>query len=1010
MSCKNLLKSAAVIVLLCISQLVMAQERVVTGRVTDSKDNTGVPGVTVTPKGTKTGTQTGSDGSFRISVGSGVSVLVFTSIGYATQEIDIAGKSTVEVSLVVSNSQLGEVVVTGYGTARRKDLTGSISSVKAKDFNKGIQNSPDMLIQGKVAGVQVVSNNGQPGGGTTIRIRGNASLRTGNTPLFVVDGVPLSNTNSRPDIGLTNAGGSSPTGNPLNFINPADIASMDILKDASAAAIYGSRGANGVVIITTKRGLSGVPKVEAGASFGVSQVAKTIDVLNATEYIKALGDYGFATAVNAVNGPNYGSSVDAWDHIVQKGYSQKYDVAVGGGSENGRYRLSFGYLDQEGVIRKTDFKKYTAGLNTSFKFLENRKLGLDFNVLSSHTAEHVAPISNGAGFQGSNIGQALQWNPTRPMVDAAGRPIVDYSTDAVINPLAYSEAYFDNPKVTTLLANIAPSYKLTNELEYKMQISLVYSVGLRRQYTTGYINFNDLKNQFNTAANDTIGGEANVAQNELFTRQITNTLSYLKNIGENLNLNAIVGHEYQKVTFSGNSQYARGFPRFDKPNYYYMSTSDPQTRRIYGFAAPEQELQSFFGRVALNYKEKFLVTATMRADGSSKFGENNKYGYFPSVAAAWNIGREGFMNDVKFIQNLKIRAGYGITGNQEFPAGASQQTYTPTGGDPRQTFNRTQLENPDLVWENTRSINIGVDFTLFNNRINAVVDYFNRETEDILFPVDAAAPGPAGAVKWVNLPGKIKNSGVEIALNASVLKNNDWNIDLGVNMTFLQNELSGFGKVIPTGEIHGQGLSGAFSQLLADDQPLNSFYLKKFIGIDKTTGVSLYEGGEQKFFLGSPNPDMLLGITANLGYKKLSLEMNLNGAYGHYLYNNTTNAVLSFNNLGKRNLSVKELETAIAFGEKPVNPTSASSRYMEKGNYLKMANATLSYNVGNVGKSLKGLNIYITGQNLFVLTDYSGFDPEVNTAKPLNGVPSFGIEYTPYPSARTITLGLNFSL
>jgi len=421
-------------------------------------------------------------------------------------------------------------------------------------------------------------------------------------------------------------------------------------------------------------------------------------------------------------------------------------------------------------------------------------------------------------------------------------------------------------------------------------------------------------------------------------------------------------------------------------------------------------LQSFFGRVALNYKEKFLLTATMRADGSSKFGENNKYGYFPSVAAAWNIGREGFMDDVKFIQNLKIRAGYGITGNQEFPAGASQQTYTPTGGDPRQTFNRTQLENPDLVWENTRSINIGVDFTLFNNRINAVVDYFNRETEDILFPVDAAAPGPAGAVKWVNLPGKIKNSGVEIALNGSVLKNNDWNIDLGVNMTFLQNELSGFGKVIPTGEIHGQGLSGAFSQLLADNQPLNSFYLKKFIGIDKTTGVSLYEGGEQKFFVGSPNPDMLLGISANLSYKKLSLEMNLNGAYGHYLYNNTTNAVLSFNNLGKRNLSVKELETAIEFGEKPVNPTSASSRYLEKGNYLKMANATLSYNVGNVGKSLKGLNIYITGQNLFVLTDYSGFDPEVNTAKPLNGVPSFGIEYTPYPSARTITLGLNFSL
>jgi iron complex outermembrane receptor protein len=252
---------------------------------------------------------------------------------------------------------------------------------------------------------------------------------------------------------------------------------MDILKDASAAAIYGSRGANGVVIITTKRGLSGVPKVEAGASFGMSKVAKTIDVLNANEYIKALGDYGFATAVNAVNGPNYGSSVDAWDQIVQTGYSQKYDVAVGGGSENGRYRLSFGYLDQEGVIRKTDFKKYTAGLNTSFKFLENRKLGLDFNVMSSHTAEHVAPISNVAGFQGSIIGQAMQWNPNRPMVDTAGRPIVNYSTDEVIKPLAYREAIFKKPKIKTLQANE------DHEIPHRYCMQHFVVVGMQRHQT-----------------------------------------------------------------------------------------------------------------------------------------------------------------------------------------------------------------------------------------------------------------------------------------------------------------------------------------------------------------------------------------------------------------------------------------------------------------------------------------------------------------------------------------------
>lgn len=1010
MSAKTLL-SAVLCFLLSFSLLpALAQDKTVTGKVTDSKDGSPVVGASVQPKGTRTGTSTRADGTFSIVVGSNVTTLVISSVGYETQEVSIEGKSSVDVSFVASAaSNLNEVVVTGYGTARRKDLTGAISSVKSKDFNKGLQVSPDQLIQGKVPGVQVVTNSGQPGGGTTIRIRGNSSIRTGNTPLFVVDGVPISNTNTRPDIGLTNAGGNSPAGNPFNFINPADIASIDILKDASAAAIYGSRGANGVVLITTKRGATGAARVDFNASYGFSSVLKKQEVLSASQYVQALQDYGFSTTPNAVNGPNYGSSADAWDAIEQTGKVQNYSVSVGAGTDNARYRLSFGYLDQTGVIRKTQFQKYTAGLTTSFKFLESRKLGLEFNVLSSHTAEHVAPISNGAGFQQSLIGQALIWNPTRPLVDASGSPIIDYTTDAVINPLAYSEAYFDYPKITTILASVAPSYKITNDLEFKMQLSLNYSVGVRKQYTTGYINFNDLKNQFSTTFNDTIGGEANVAENELFTRQITNTLTYIKNLGGNLSLNAVVGHEFQGIKYNGNSQYGRGFVRTGKPNYYFMSNSDPQTRRIYGFADPEQELQSFFGRVMLNMSDKYLLTLTMRADGSSKFGENNKYGYFPSVAAAWNLSRESFMSNVRFFQNLKLRVGYGITGNQEYPAGASQQTYTLTGGT-RQNFDRTQLEAPDLKWEETRSINAGIDFTILNNRISGSIDYFNRNTSKILFPRDAAAPGPPGAVRWENLPGNIINTGVEVALTGNVFKNNDWNLDLSANVSFLENELKNSGLFLNTGEIHGQGLSGAFSQLTTDGQPLNVFYLKKFIGIDKTTGVAIYEGGDQKHFVGSPNPKVLLGFSPNLTFKKFSLEMNFNGAFGHYVYNNTTNAALSFNNLGKRNLSLKEYEYGRDNGEKPVNPTSASSRYLEKGDYLKLANTTLSYNLGQLGKEIRNINIYLTAQNLFVLTDYSGFDPEVNTAKPLNGIPSFGIEYTPYPSARTISIGATLSL
>jgi iron complex outermembrane receptor protein len=1008
MSCKNLLKTAAVAVLLFVSQLAMAQERVISGRVTDSKDSSGVPGVTVTAKGAKTGTQTGSDGSFRLSVGSSVTTLIFSSIGYATQEIKIGGNSTVDVSLVVSNAQLGEVVVTGYGTAKRKDITGSIASLKTKDFNKGTQTAPEQLMQGKVAGVQVINNSGAPGGGTTVRIRGTSSIRAGNSPLFVIDGVQLQNTGIRPNIDLTDVGGGTPSGNPLNFINPNDIVSMDILKDASAAAIYGSRGANGVVLITTKRGQTGIPKVELNASFGVSKILKQLEVLDGDEYRAALGEFGFPTTVNSAAVPtaNFGDNVNALDEVLQTGHTQNYNVAVSSGNDAARYRISMGYLDQEGIIQKTDFKKFSTAITANFKMLESKKLGLDINVLTTQTQEHVAPISNTAGFKGSLIGQALFWNPTRSLKNPDGTLNILYGSDN-INPLAYNEAYFDNPKVTTVIANIAPSYKITKDLEYKMQYSLTYSTGVRKQYTTAYINITDVA--IDAASGK--GGEANVAENQLTTNQITHTLSYVKDITEKINLNAVAGYEYIKTKFSGNSMYARRFIPTDKPYYYFMATSDPTTRREYGFANPTEELQSFFGRAVVNISNRFVVTGTLRSDGSTKFGENNKYGLFPSFAGAWFIGRESFMNSSSaIIKDLKIRAGWGITGNQEFPGGQSIITYGLNGSNPA-TFQQNTIANPDLKWEENETFNVGLDFTLFN-RINLVLDYFNRATTNILFPREAADPvTPNSAVKWVNLPGELNNKGFELTVNTNIIRKTDFTLDLSVNATFLSNKLTGFGALqIPTGEVSGQGLSGAYAQLLVNDKPLNTFYLKKFIGIDKTSGISLYEGGEEKFLLGSANPDVLLGFTISATYKKLSLEAAMNGAFGHYIYNNTANATTSFNNLGKRNVGKAELELARSIGEKPVNPTSASTRYLEKGNYMKMGNATISYSIGSLGKSLKNANIYLTGQNLFILTDFTGFDPEVNVSKPLNGIPSFGMEYIPYPSARTVTIGINFSL
>src|ERR1043165_2877182 len=619
MSCKNLLKPAAFIFLLFASQLIFAQDRVVTGRVTDSKDGSGLPGVTVTPKGMKTGTQSASDGSFRITVSQSVTTLVFTSIGYASQEVDISGKSSVEVSLVVSNAQLGEVVVTGYGTARRKDLTGSIGSVKEKDFNKGVFTSADQLIQGKVSGVQILNNSGQPGGAATIKIRGNSTVTGSGQPLFVVDGVPLDGRSPRPGVGDIGFGGGNPASNPLNFINPADIVSIDILKDASATAIYGSRGAYGVVIITTKKGRSGEPKIDFSTSLGFSSIMKRIEVLDAAQFRSALAYYG------ASQSNDKGGNVNALDAILRTGKVQNYNVSINGGNESGRYRISLGALDQEGIILKSGIKKYTADLNASFKFLESKRLGLDINIIPSQYIENIAPISNNAGAGNSLIGMALQWNPTLPL--KIGDSIVNVGGNSIFNPLGVSRAINDKSKVTTVLASIAPSFKLADGLEYKFLFSINYASGVRRTSRDQNINL---------AGTSTFTGVgyANIAQSELTTQQFTHTLSYDKKITSSLNLNAVIGYEYLKFTNKGSQLSANGptagFGNFGLDYTNYIQYGAISSRGISSYVDPRSELQSYFGRAVLNYKDKYLLTGTFRADGSNKFGKNNKYGYFPS--------------------------------------------------------------------------------------------------------------------------------------------------------------------------------------------------------------------------------------------------------------------------------------------------------------------------------------------------------------------------------------------
>ena len=441
----------------------------------------------------------------------------------------------------------------------------------------------------------------------------------------------------------------------------------------------------------------------------------------------------------------------------------------------------------------------------------------------------------------------------------------------------------------------------------------------------------------------------------------------------------------------------------------YIQYSNSTNRNIGSFNDPKSELQSYFGRAVLNYDDKYLLTGTIRADGSTKFGKNNKYGYFPSVSGRWNVSKEKFFS-VTAINSLALRAGWGKTGNQEFPAGSAQRRYA-FQGDGSGGFGQINTQNDDLKWQSDRQYNVGIDVGILKNRITLTADYFNKNTSDLLFPVTTSQPSaPGGAVTWKNLAGNVVNKGFEFAATANIITGQDFNWDVSGNVAFIDNKISNLGSSISTGALDGQGISGSTVEVLRNGLPINGFVTRKFLGFDKGTGLANYQDdGDVLYYAGSPNAKTLVGFSTTLSFKKLSLVANMNGAFGQLLYNNTLNNVINVGSINNgKNIALSVFRDPVK--ESFANPVTASSRFLEKGNYLKMTNATLSYRVGDIGTVFKGLSVYVTGQNLFVITKYNGFDPEVNVDKNVGGVPSVGIEYIPYPSARTITFGLNVSL
>jgi iron complex outermembrane receptor protein len=954
-----------------------AQNKIVTGRVTEKKEGLPLGNVSVVVKGTQIGTLTDSAGNFLLNVPSPTLTLRISAVGFLPLEMKIPVENGFEVQLTADITTMNEVVVIGYGTARKKDLTGAIGSVKEEDFNKGIFKSPDQLVQGKVSGLQITSNNGQPGGAAIIKIRGNSALTGTGQPLYVIDGVPLD-------------GRSLQEGNnPLNFINPDDILSIDVLKDASATAIYGSRASFGVMIINTKKGKAGEPRLNVGISTGISSILKKIEVLNADEFRDAIKYYDVS--------PNNdkGGDVDALDAILQNGFQQNYSIAVNGGNENGRYRVSANLLDQEGILKNTGFKKYGIDLSTNFKFLESKKLGLDINLFSNQYIQDVPFPGRGAS---DLIASALSWNPTDSLTNADGS--MKIQSGNIITPVALNELVSNQLKVSTILASISPYFKITSWLEYKFLYSINYSTSTSRNSV----------NQLLPLTN--FVGSAGIGSNELITQQFSHTLNFNKEILPGLQLNALAGFEFMRFdmkgfTLSGFGVGGTGFGNFGLDYTNYIQYSDLSRRSVSSFADPFTELQSYFGRTMFNYKDKYHLTATIRADGSTKFGENNKYGYFPSFAAAWIISNEQFFK-TKFINTLKIRAGWGITGNQEFPSGSSQIKYSFRDGG---NIIQVNSPNPDLKWQSDKQLNIGFDFSIFNNRVSGTVDYYNKATTNLLFPSPPIQPAPPlSVVRWINLDGKIINKGLEVMINGTVIKNENFKWDLSVNASFMKNNVSGMPSTISTGFLQGSGVSGASVQVIANDLPMNAFFTRKFLGMDKASGFALYEDdGNTFYYVGNPNPKTLAGLSSTLRYKKWTFTVNMYGAFGQDIFYNTLLNEINVGGIrGGGNIGLSVFQDPVK--ESLANPVTPSSRFIFKGNYFKGTNLSLNYSLGDASKFFKEANIYITGQNLFILTKYPGFDPESDFNGSNNGVPSLGIDYVQYPSSRTIIFGINFTL
>ncbi|MEL0454683.1 TonB-dependent receptor [Flavobacteriaceae bacterium SZ-1-7] len=964
------------------------QNLAITGSVTD-QNGVPLPGASIVEKGTSNGSVTSFDGNFQITVDSGDATLVVSFLGYKTLEVPVNGRTSIQIQLEEDSALLDEVVVVGYGQVKSKDLTGSVKVIGATDFNKGINNSPGQLLQGKISGVNVTSGSGEPGSAIDINIRGVNTVRGDSNPLFVVDGVPLDGGSSGTE-GISGLGATR-SRSPLNFLNPQDIESITVLKDASATAIYGTRASNGVVIIQTKKGKEGKPTITFGSSIGFANVAREIDLLSASEYREQTAR--LATIVG--RDPN--SYIDAanantnWqDEIYQTAITQNYNFGFSGGSEKTNYSVSLGYLDQEGLVRTTGHEKVNGRINIGTSALDDR-LKLQLNLTAADLTDESQATGGSASSDGNLITSALRANPTAAPWDSNGNVVT--RTGATDNPVSFFDLYRDRAESKRLLANLSATYTILEGLDYK--INLAYESADTDRYLRVFSNAAD-------------GGSIDTEQVTLVAREdsnklIENYLTYTKEY-ETFNFDVLAGHSYQVF----NNKDVR-FRRDD----FSTTEIDPifnlgiaQGNAVIGSSNTERKLQSFFGRANASFLDKYLITASLRADGSSVFGKNNRYGYFPSAALGWKISEEEFLKNSDVFSNLKLRVGWGQTGNQAIPVRVTQPSFN-ISFDNSFVFNGTTVvnglgisrtPNPDLKWEVTEQFNVGLDWSILNGKISGTLDYFNKTTTDLFLEVSAAAPSSVNTV-FVNSDAEIINKGIEFGIDANILRTEDFSLDFGGNISFLNNTIEGLQTDIFVGGISGPGASGEFSSIFTNGESAGSFYLYRFDGFDASGNEILSANRE---IVGDALPKTIYGFNINASYKNFDLALNFNGIGGVDIFNNTARAYSSAASLAQNGNNI--YRSYLDVNENPLVAPVSSSRFIEDGSFLRLNNATLGWNIQDA-YFLDNLRLYLTGQNLFVITDYSGYDPEVNTA----GGNTYGVDFSAYPRPRTIILGLDLS-